>query len=85
MNFFYTIATIAFTSLGILLTGVFLADLLNWIRENFSDDEIKEKPAEDTAGQFFDEFESLYISVANGDLKDREHWLEALKGGDFCD
>lgn len=84
MNLFYTVATVAFSSLGVLLTGVFLADLLNWIRENFSD-EIKEMPAEDTAGPFFDEFESLYISVADGDAKDREHWLEAVKGGNFCD
>lgn len=84
MNFLYTIAAVAFTSLGVLLTGAFLADLLHWISENFSD-EIKEKPAENTAGSFFDEFESLYISVADGDIADREHWLEAVKGGDFCD
>lgn len=84
MNLFYGIATVAFSSLGVLLTGIFLADLLHWIRENFSD-EIKEMPAEDTAGRFFDEFESLYISVADGDRADREHWLEAVKGGDFFD
>ena len=84
MNLFYDIATVAFSSLGVLLTGVFLADLLNWIRENFND-EVKEMPAEDTAGQFFDEFESLYIGVADGDIKDREHWLEAVKRGNFCD
>lgn len=78
-------ATIAFSSLGVLLTGVFISDLLHWVNENFSDDEVKEKPAENTAGQFFDEFESLYISVADGDRADREHWLEAVKGGDFCD
>ena len=82
MNIIYVFATIAFSSLGVLLTGIFMADLLDWIIKNFSDD-IEEIPAEKVTEPCIDEFENLYMNVANGDIFDHEYWLESVKRGNF--
>lgn len=82
MNLFYIAATIAFTALGVIFAGVFIMDLLDYINETFSD-EIEEIPAEKAPEIFTDEFEELYINVADGDISDRKYWLESVaKGGE---
>ncbi len=72
-------ATIIFTSFAVVVAVGIVADTLSYIAENFTN-EIKEIPVEHKQEFLPDDFEMLYINVADGDKNDCNYWLECVKG-----
>ena len=74
-------ATIIFTSFAVIVAVGIIADTLRLIAE-VSEDEVREVPMKcDEPIIPHDEFELLYMSVANGDNADRAYWLSSVKVG----
>lgn len=73
-------ATIIFTSFAVMVAVGMIIDVLGYIAENFTDDEVREVPVECNQKVMPDDFDTLYINVARGDKSDFDYWLDSVKG-----
>ncbi len=73
-------ATIIFTSFAIVVAVGIVIDALRYIAE-ISNDDVGEVPVECNQEFLPDDFDTLYINVADGDRRDRKYWLNSVKGG----
>ncbi len=72
-------ATIIFTSFAIVVAVGIVIDALRYIAE-ISNDEVGEVPVECNQEFLPDDFDTLYIIVADGDRRDSKYWLKSVKG-----
>lgn len=72
-------AMIIFTSFAVVVAVGIVVDTLSYIAENFTD-EFREIPAECNQELLPDEFDMLYMNVADGASSDRNYWLDSVKG-----
>lgn len=67
----------------LILAGGFIVDLIRAMNDDLCS--IREIPCDNQPVLCHDEFDLLYINVADGDSEDYDYWLAGLKAGENDD
>ena len=63
---------------GLILVGTFVIETVQAMKDEIND--ACEIQWDDQPAPCYDEFEMLYVNVADGDLEDYDYWLNSVKG-----
>lgn len=69
-----------FDIFGLILAVGFIVDLIRAVNDDLCS--VREIPCNNQPAPCYDEFEMLYMNVADGDSEDYDYWLNSVKGGE---
>ena len=72
-------AELIFKIFGLILVGTFVIETIQAMKDEI--DDACKLQWDDQPAPRYDEFEMLYMNVADGDSSDSDYWLAGVRGG----